>query len=104
MPEQITKYPDVTLKVLKDAGARCAEGVKQEVLKKCPPENFCKLPTGELCIYGIEEIPNMTQITVADLAPIVCKPPSPVTALDGVDVAVLGALGAGLLAWRAVRR
>lgn len=23
MPEQITKYPDVTLQVLKEAGARC---------------------------------------------------------------------------------
>lgn len=26
MPEQISKYPEVTLKVLKGAGARCSEG------------------------------------------------------------------------------
>jgi hypothetical protein len=72
MPEQISKYPEVTLRILKDAGARCGEGVEQKILKKCPPEQFCALPTGEVCVYGIKEIPQMTQITTQELARIVC--------------------------------
>ena len=32
------------------------------------------MPTGEVCIYGIEEIPQMTQITTKELAGIVCPP------------------------------
>lgn len=49
MPEQITKYPDVTLKVLKGAGAVCGEGAPQKILTQCPAERFCSLPTGEIC-------------------------------------------------------
>ena len=62
MPEQISKYPDVTLKVLKEAGARCGEGAKQKILTQCPREQFCALQSGEICVYGIEQIPQMTQI------------------------------------------
>jgi hypothetical protein len=36
MPEQISKYPDVTLQVLKESGARCGEGASQNILKQCP--------------------------------------------------------------------
>jgi hypothetical protein len=72
MPEQITKYPEVTMKVLKGAGARCGEGFQQRILTKCPPKSFCALPTGEMCIYGIDEIPQMTQITTQELARVVC--------------------------------
>src|SRR5258705_13996397 len=52
MPEQLTKYPEVTLQVLRSSGARCAEGAKQEILTQCPAHRFCKLPGGELCIFG----------------------------------------------------
>ena len=72
MPEQITKYPEVTLQILKEAGARCGEGVEQKILKKCPPKLFCALPTGEICVYGIEEIPMMTQVSTRELARVVC--------------------------------
>ena len=72
MPEQISKYPEVTLRVLKGAGARCGEGAKQQILKKCPPKQFCALPTGEICVYGIKDIPQMTQITKQELAQVVC--------------------------------
>ena len=48
MPEQITKYPDVTLQVLKGAGAVCGEGAPQKILKQCPAARFCALPTGEM--------------------------------------------------------
>lgn len=71
MPEQITKYPDVTLKVLKGAGAVCGEGVTPKILKQCPPARFCSLPSGEMCIYGIAEIPSMTQINVREIAAVV---------------------------------
>ena len=72
MPEQISKYPDVTMKILKEAGAVCAEGAPQKILTACPPERFCSLPTGEVCIYGIADIPEMTQITPQELAKVVC--------------------------------
>jgi hypothetical protein len=72
MPEQITKYPDVTLKVLQGAGARCREGVEQKILKQCPPDQFCSLKSGEICVYGIGQIPQMTQITRQELAKVVC--------------------------------
>lgn len=74
MPEQISKYPEVTIQVLKGVGARCGEGAEQKILMQCPRERFCALPSGEVCIYGIEEIPRMTQITRKDLADIVCPP------------------------------
>jgi hypothetical protein len=56
----------VTLQVLQSAGARCARGAPQEILKACPPARFCKLPGGEVCIYGIADAPRMTQFTAAD--------------------------------------
>lgn len=71
MPEQISKYPDVTLEVLKGAGAACGEGAPQKILTQCPAERFCSLPTGEICVYGIKEIPQMTQITLQELAQVV---------------------------------
>lgn len=71
MPEQITKYPDVTLKVLKGAGAVCGEGAPQKILTQCPADRFCSLPTGEICVYGISEIPQMTQVTLQELAEVV---------------------------------
>src|SRR3989338_717225 len=71
MPEQITKYPEVTLKVLKGAGAVCGEGAPQKILTQCPADRFCSMPTGEVCVYGISEIPQMTQITLHELAEVV---------------------------------
>ena len=66
MPEQLTKHPDVTLQVLKSAGAQCGVKAPQEILKSCPAERFCKLPGGELCVYGIADAPRMTQFTASD--------------------------------------
>jgi hypothetical protein len=72
MPEQISKYPDVTLEVLKGAGAVCGEGARQKILKQCPVDRFCSLRTGEICVYGIKDILQMTQITPRELAEVVC--------------------------------
>jgi hypothetical protein len=66
MPEQLTKHPEITLQVLRSAGAACSEGVKPEILVHCPVARFCKLPGGEICIYGLAEAPQMTQITRTD--------------------------------------
>lgn len=66
MPEQLTKHPDVTLQVLKSGGAVCAQGATPEILTRCPAERFCKLPGGEICIYGLADAPRMTQLTAAD--------------------------------------
>jgi hypothetical protein len=92
MPEQISKYPEITIKVLKGAGARCGEGAEQKILTQCPRERFCSLPSGEVCVYGIEEIPQMTQVTANELARVVC-PPSPMTSesLSGPAIVFLGA-------------
>jgi hypothetical protein len=72
MPEQLTKYPDVTLQVLRSAGAVCGGGAPQQILKQCPAERFCSLPGGELCIYGTGELAQMTQLTPQELAAVVC--------------------------------
>lgn len=105
MPEQISKYPDVTLQVLKGAGARCGEGAEQKILAQCPSERFCSLPTGEICVYGLEEIPKMTQITVDELGraigAAVRRPELDMGAPSGLNFAFLGiALLAGLLIGR----
>ncbi|HVS30495.1 MAG TPA: hypothetical protein VMS98_03475 [Thermoanaerobaculia bacterium] len=89
MPEQISKYPEVTIAVLKGAGGRCGEGVEQKILTACPPERFCSMPTGEICVYGLAEIPKMTQIKTADLQPIVHPPAE--RSFGGTEAAALGA-------------
>jgi hypothetical protein len=66
MPEQLTKHPEVTLQVLRSAGAQCDAGVAPKILVKCPPARFCKLPGGEICIYGLQDAPQMTQLTRSD--------------------------------------
>lgn len=66
MPEQLTKHPDVTLQVLRSAGAQCGSGAAQEILQACPAARFCKLPGGEICVYGLADAPRMTQITAGD--------------------------------------
>lgn len=100
MPEQISKYPEVTLRVLKGAGARCGEGVERKILTKCPPQRFCSLPTGEICVYGIKDIPQMTQISAQELARVVCPPglPSAATSFTGVPSLEAVLLGAAFVA------
>ncbi|MDR5733745.1 hypothetical protein QCE47_15535 [Caballeronia sp. LZ025] len=93
MPEQITKYPDVTLRVLKGAGAACGDGAPQKILKQCPADRFCSLPTGEICVYGVAEIPTMTQIDTREFAAVV----SPRFTFDRIEVLSLSGLGVVLL-------
>ncbi|KTC84943.1 hypothetical protein [Legionella brunensis] len=67
MPEIITKYPEAVFKVLKGANVQCGIGDKQAILRNCPENRFCALPTGELCVYGIGDISKMTQIHALEL-------------------------------------
>ena len=90
MPEQISKYPDVTLQVLRESGAVCGPGAPQNILKQCPRDRFCSLRTGEICVYGINEIPKMTQITSQELAKVVC-PQAQKTALFSAGISGLEA-------------
>lgn len=64
MPEQLTKHPEATLQLLRDAGARCGEVA--QTLTACPAERLCKLPGGEICVYGVGEAARMTQFEPAD--------------------------------------
>lgn len=75
------KYPDVTIQVLKGGGAKCGPGVEKKILKQCPSDRFCSFPSGEMCVYGIDQIPQMTQIKPAELARSVC-PPAKVSQAD----------------------
>lgn len=67
MPELLTKYPEVVIDILKKNGAKCNEGKPQKILTSCPSDKFCSLKTGELCVYGIKDAANMTQIDPVDL-------------------------------------
>jgi hypothetical protein len=102
MPEQLTKHPEVTLQVLKSAGARCGEGAPQEILKACPAARFCKLPGGEVCIYGLPEASRMTQIGTAEWAAL-APPAEPTAALPWqwiVPALFIGAVLGWVLAHR----
>lgn len=67
MPEVMTKHPDIVIKVLESAGAKCGEGLPQKILKQCPVDQFCVLPKGEICVYSTQQLTNMTQIKPVDL-------------------------------------
>jgi hypothetical protein len=105
MPEQLTKYPEVTIHVLRSAGAKCGEGSVQEILTKCPAESFCKLPRGEVCVYGLADASKMTQISTSELQALVAAPPPSATgAFFYLAVACALFVGAALGAAAAKRR
>lgn len=67
MPEIITKHPEIVKEVLKSAGAKCDAGAPQKILTKCPPAQFCALPGGEICVYAVSGVPDMTQLSRAEI-------------------------------------
>ena len=77
MPEQLTKHPEVTLQVLRSGGARCGEGLPQQILQQCPAERFCQLPGGEICVYGLPEAGRMTQVSAAEWRALFAPAPVP---------------------------
>src|SRR5262245_8683055 len=111
MPEQLTKYPEVTIHVLRSAGAKCGEGSVQEILTRCPADSFCELAGGDICVYGLADASKMTQISRSELQALVPRPettPPPPSATPGAFFyfAVVCALlvGAALGAAAAKRR
>jgi len=66
MPGQLTKHPEITPKVLRSASTQCGEGAPQDILTQCPADRFCKLPGGQLCVFGLPEASKMTQITALE--------------------------------------
>lgn len=108
MPEQLTKHPEVSLQVLRSAGAQCGNGAPQEILRDCPLQSFCKLPGGEICVYGLADAQRMTQLTASDWQAVAQSvagatlPPR-----SGVEMAAIGLvlllLGV-LLGWALRRR
>lgn len=93
MPEQLTKHPDVTLQVLRSGGAQCGAGAPQEILSACPAARFCKLPGGELCVYGLNEAPRMTQISAGEWQAVLrsfsLSPGAPASASSAVSSGVM---------------
>ena len=82
MPEQLAKHPEVTLQVLRSAGAQCGTGAPPAILTACPAERLCKLPGGEICVYGLADASRMTQITQSDWQALVQAAPAPGGAAD----------------------
>ena len=107
MPEQLTKHPDVTLQVLRSAGAQCGSGAEQSILQDCPAERFCKLPGGELCVYGLADASRMTQLSPSDWQSLTQAAGAGPADRIGTEFAVLGValllLGV-LLGWGLRRR
>ncbi|HEV7913161.1 MAG TPA: hypothetical protein VGP22_05305 [Albitalea sp.] len=102
MPEQLTKHPEATLQVLRSAGAQCGVKAPQDILKDCPVERFCKLPGGEICVYGIADAPRMTQFGAGDwqtLAAAVraASAPAPGASAAALDPVAAFASGIGLV-------
>lgn len=111
MPEQLTKHPDATLQVLRSAGARCGDGLKPQILSACPAAQFCKLPGGEICVYGLADAARMTQLTASDWRAVQLLQKVDLPARHSVPfgtllIAVVMAVVAGMLlsaAWRTSR-
>lgn len=103
MPEQLTKHPEVTLEVLRSSGAKCGEGAPQDILTQCLAQRFCKLPGGEICVFGLPEASRMTQVTAAEWRALLPSTPSgtPHTASLFAGDVLLGG-GVGLLAGLAI--
>lgn len=67
MPEILTKHPEIVIELLQKEGIKCSRGAEQKILTKCPAESFCTLKAGELCVYGVDQFQQMTQIKPEDL-------------------------------------
>lgn len=99
MPEQLSKHPEVTLQVLKSAGAQCGGGARQEILTACPADRFCKLPGGEICVYGLPQAGQMTQISAAEWQTIA---PASWAQQRGVGATEVAAIAGALIVGAAV--
>jgi len=93
MPEIVTKYPAILLKELKDTGGKCGEGARQKILTKCPVDRFCSLPTGEICVYDLNNMGTMTQISFAEWSEKVKDVPAMMSHLNLMVIIIVFAVG-----------
>jgi hypothetical protein len=76
-----------------------AADTKQEILTQCPAERFCRLPGGEICVFGLSDASKMTQITAAEWKALVQSlPAARSSSSDSGGAEVLLSAGSGLLA------
>ena len=62
MPELLTKYPKIVMRMLSKMGAVCGKGTNKKILTHCPTENFCSIPgVGEFCVLGTNQADKLTQ-------------------------------------------
>jgi len=95
MPEVVTKYPAVLIKELKDAGGICGEGYQQKILTTCPKDKFCRLPTGEICIYDYHDLSTMTQINSLEWHEAITNTPGMFSPYN--LIVIIAVFGLGLL-------
>lgn len=96
MPEILTKHPDLVLTLLKSAGGKCASGAQQKILTSCPADHFCAFPQGELCVYGLDKIQTMTQISSGELADFIGQTPTIYSNINIVLLIVSCLFGLGM--------
>ena len=107
MPEIISKYPDIVLQILKEAGVDCGVGAPQQILVNCPAEKFCSLPTGEFCVYGLNDVPKMTQISGTELANAAAGAKIPFLTIEAtilVLIAFIAGIVIGILIFKKLKK
>ena len=73
MPELLTKHPDIVIELLLETG-RVKLDEEKTILTKCPDSQFLRVYDkrgefiGELCVYDISKIDEMTQFGCDDVA------------------------------------
>jgi hypothetical protein len=103
MPETITKYPDIALEILGKSGMDCGTGATQQILTACPPERFCSSHVGEICVFGLDEIPQMTQISAQEVAEAVSVSIYSAEVLTMISLALMVGVFLGVALSRIVR-
>ena len=96
MPEILTKHPDAVIKLLMSVGAKCGTGEKPQILTQCTRKNFCVLPSGEFCVYGLDEMSTMTQIHKTDFAEFVGQTPTIYSWSNVLIIMVMFLIGLGV--------
>jgi ethanolamine utilization protein EutA (predicted chaperonin) len=103
MPETITKYPDIVLEILGQSGMDCGTGSAQRILTTCPSERFCASEVGEICVFGLEEIPQMTQVSTQEVAQAVSASIYSAEILTIISIALMVGVFVGVALSRIVK-
>ena len=72
MPELLTKHPKIVIDLLLQTG-KIKLTKKKQILKSCPDTQFLQVFDkdnqfiGELCVYDLSDIDNLTQFSCDDI-------------------------------------